>query len=353
MIVSCPAGLGAGGPLLQRGKTLISGCPLLRQGDLGLRVGRAFPPWRANPGPLEVLFLAIKGEKNFLARCKNGEFGMDVGIEEYGNSEENRKDSDFGKNWKAKTALGTGGVLVFMAAVALVVDAPLARWVQEQNRHFVSETPSQEGPASSGQMLQSAGGKLYAQVKRVLTWAEGFGHGLGVLLLALMIYRLDPPNRRRLVRALCMALASGLAADGVKLLVARTRPRAFDLSQPILESFTGIVPGLVGGSGGQSFPSAHVATAVGWALGLGWLYPGGRWIFVLLAFLVLCQRLDAHAHFLSDCLAGASVGCLVSSLFLPGSWLSKAFDRWETSSRRWIPYNGPSHTRPKEDLPGE
>ena len=258
---------------------------------------------------------------------------MDVGIEEYENSGENRKDKDFSKTWRAKTAVWAGGGLLLAAAVALVVDAPLARWVQEQNRTSESETPSQEGPASSGQLLQSAARKIYAQIKRVLTWAEGFGHGVGVLLLALGIYRLDPANRRRLGRALCMALGSGLAADGVKLLVARTRPRAFDLSQPILESFTGIVPGLVGGSGGQSFPSAHVATAVGWALGLGWVYPRARWTFVFLAFLVLCQRLDAHAHFLSDCLAGAAVGCLVSSLFLPGGRISKTFERWETSSR--------------------
>jgi membrane-associated phospholipid phosphatase len=266
--------------------------------------------------------------------------------------EKNEKDSDFSKTWKAKTALCAGGVLLLMAAVALAVDAPLARWFQAEQTSSPSEISSEGGDISSAQPPKAADRKIPGEIKRVLTWAEGFGHALGVLLVSVLLYQLDPGNRRRLGRALCMALASGLAADGLKLLVARTRPRAFDLSQPILDSFTSILPGWAVRSSEQSFPSGHVATAVGWALGLGWVYPGGRWTFVFLAFLVLCQRLEAHAHFLSDCLAGAAVGCLVSSLFLPGGRLSRAFHTWESSSRWPPPSTGASSKPCKENLPG-
>lgn len=239
---------------------------------------------------------------------------------------ENEENGNSGQNWNAKTALWAGILLIPAASVALTIDLPIARWVQPEK--IPNESPHQAG-APSVPPKDSPRFKIPSDVKRLLSWSEGFGHGLGVLLLGLVIYQLDPVRRRGLARAWCMALASGLIADGAKLLVGRTRPRAFDLQQPILESFTGFLPGLAVGSAGQSFPSAHVATAVGWALGLGWMYPRGRWIFVGLACLVLLQRIEAMAHFLSDTLAGAAVGCLVSSLFLPGGWLGGPFERWE------------------------
>ncbi len=257
---------------------------------------------------------------------------MDAVVGEYGNSGENREFKQLRKTWRAKTALLASLFLILGVGAALGVDGSVARWFQEPKTASWPGVFPQHGGEASGPGVQSPRSKVPGELKRLLTWSEGFGHGLGVLLVSLLIYQLEPANRRRLARAVCMALASGLTADGMKMLVSRTRPRAFDLSQPILESFTGFLPGLSGGSAGQSFPSAHVATAVGWALGLGWLYPRGRWIFIFLAFLVVCQRLETNAHFLSDCLAGAAVGCLVGSLFLPGGWLSRGFERWEGSA---------------------
>jgi len=259
----------------------------------------------------------------------------------YGDFGEDGQCKKIGKTWGAATVLRAGMVLGLLAGAALPVDGPLAKWVQKQQAGMSSRTPLEGGGNPSEQGPPSARWKIPSDLKRVLSWAEGFGHALGVVLLALVIYQIAPDRRRALGRAVCMALASGLAADGIKLLVARTRPRAFDLSQPILDSFTGLLPGLAGGSGSQSFPSAHVATATGWALGLGWVYPRGKWIFVFFAFLVLCQRLEANAHFLSDCLAGAAVGCLASSLFLPGGWLSRRWDRWESSGRPFFAANPP------------
>ena len=52
------------------------------------------------------------------------------------------------------------------------------------------------------------------------------------------------------------------------------------------------------------------------ALALGWLYPKGKWLFLLLALLVACQRIECGAHYLSDVLCGAAVSCLTVSCCL-------------------------------------
>ena len=57
--------------------------------------------------------------------------------------------------------------------------------------------------------------------------SEPFGHGLGVLLVALAIFQLDPGWRRVVPWSLASAGAAGLAANAVKMLVARWRPDAF------------------------------------------------------------------------------------------------------------------------------
>jgi len=201
--------------------------------------------------------------------------------------------------------------LVVGAAAALSVDIPLARWCTAGN------CPS---------LLQ-----YLFQV------AEPFGHGMGVLLIALTLHQLDPGRRWALPRVLTSSLVAGLAADVLKLLVARTRPYHFSFQGDVWSTFGGWLPLTGAGSAGQSFPSAHTATAVGLALALRWLYPNGRWLFPTLAVLVGCQRIESGAHYLSDVLCGAAVGCLVATVCLRPGAVSRLFDaleaRWKRS--RW------------------
>ena len=75
-----------------------------------------------------------------------------------------------------------------------------------------------------------------------------------------------------------------------------------------------------------------IVLAVGLAAALIWLYPQGRFLFILLTVLVGCQRIVSGAHYPSDVLVGAAVGCLISTLFLHVGLLPKWFDRWE---QRW------------------
>jgi membrane-associated phospholipid phosphatase len=127
-------------------------------------------------------------------------------------------------------------------------------------------------------------------------------------------------------------LAAGGLADLLKMLVLRTRPYECALDGTVWSTFGQWFPVLGIGSPGQSFPSAHTATAVGLAAALIWLYPQGRLLFSLLAALVGCQRIACGVHYLSDVLVGAAVGCLVAQLILQVGRLPVLFNRWES---RW------------------
>jgi membrane-associated phospholipid phosphatase len=159
--------------------------------------------------------------------------------------------------------------------------------------------------------------------------AEPFGNGNGVAYIALAVFVLAPLRRRAIPRILATAYGAGLAADVIKLFVERTRPRAFVFEGTIWDSFVGVLPLTSAGSSGQSFPSAHTATAVGLAAGLTWLCPRGRFFFLSMAVLVATQRVTSGAHFISDAFCGAAVGCVVASFTLRYGRLAARFDRFE------------------------
>ncbi|MEN6558205.1 MAG: phosphatase PAP2 family protein, partial [Thermoguttaceae bacterium] len=151
-----------------------------------------------------------------------------------------------------------------------------------------------------------------------------------VIVLVLAIHQLDPKRRWAIPRVLTCALAAGLAADLVKLLIFRTRPYDGSLVGSVWTTFGPWFPLWGAGSSGQSFPSAHTATAVGFAAALCWLYPQGRWLFSILAALVGCQRIVCGAHFPSDVLVGAATGYTASLFLLKIGPASAWFDRKET-----------------------
>jgi membrane-associated phospholipid phosphatase len=195
-----------------------------------------------------------------------------------------------------------------LASVALLLDMPLLKFVRS--------------------------GGLPGDLRKLLDLSEIFGHGLGIALICLTICVLDRARRRCLPRLLACAIGAGLLADLVKLTIARTRPRVFDLPT-VWESFRGAFPSLtidwhtMWDSNLQSFPSGHTAAAVGLAIGMSYLYPHGRWLFTFFAVLAAMQRISSSAHFLSDTLGGAAVGCLASLLCLSPRLLGGWFDRIE------------------------
>ncbi len=170
-------------------------------------------------------------------------------------------------------------------------------------------------------------------LKKLLEAAEHFGTFYGHVLAFLLIALLDREHRRRLVRIGAAAWSAGLAANVVKLLVARTRPKYFDFdSLTAGAGFLGLAPGLAGGSRIQSFPSAHTATAVAFAIALSHAYPRGRAGFFILAGLVGLQRLATSSHFASDVLAGAIVGWIVGQLFTSSNAMTERFNTFEAAT---------------------
>jgi membrane-associated phospholipid phosphatase len=178
------------------------------------------------------------------------------------------------------------------AAAALGLDCPLAQWCLAENC-----------PRLLHDLLE---------VSSVL------GTGMATLLIVVAIHQLDPRRRRALGWVVACVLLSGFAANGAKMLVARTRPRDIDFPADVRTTFAGWLPPT---SVLQSFPSGHAATAAGLALALLPLYPSGRRLFLLPAVLVACQRVECGAHYLCDVLCGAAVSCLTVACCLRlGHW---------------------------------
>jgi membrane-associated phospholipid phosphatase len=206
----------------------------------------------------------------------------------------------------------------YFTAIGLCVAGLLSLWVDNSVAKWIADNRVPH-------FLQS-----------ILDMCEPFGDGLGVVLIILVIHQLDPSRRWAIPRVLTAAWLSGMAANITKLIIERTRPRAVDWSQDLAASiwstFGQWLPLTKAGSAGQSFPSGHTATAVGLAIALAWLYPRGRWLFFALAACVGLHRVASSAHYISDVLFGAAIGCAVAALCVKTGALKRAFDRWE---QRW------------------
>ena len=147
-------------------------------------------------------------------------------------------------------------------------------------------------------------GLLPGDVREILRRAEAFGHGFGLIAIAVTIYFLDRQWASRVPRLLTHGLAAGLLADVIKMSVWRVRPRFADLVE---QSFTGTFLSAsakdwsnVLDSRYHSFPSAHTAVAVAAAVTLGRFYPAARGWFLCLALLCAVQRVDGGSHYPSD-----------------------------------------------------
>lgn len=152
----------------------------------------------------------------------------------------------------------------------------------------------------------------------VLTVAETFGHGIGVILVLVAVWMLSPVSRKFVPRLVVASLGAGMVVNVVKLCVARTRPRSFDFSadSTVWDTFGGFFPPFDTTGAVQSFPSAHSATAVGFAIALAACFPRGKWLFYSLAALTCFSRMQVGAHYLSDVLVGAAIGIAVARLSL-------------------------------------
>jgi len=204
---------------------------------------------------------------------------------------------------------------VALACGAIAVDLPIARWIETK--------------------------PFRGDIKRLLTWSELFAHGLGVAVVGLTVFVLDVPRRWQIPRLLASAFVPGLLASLAKLTVGRIRPGHFDLERGVFATFIGGFPTILGippqfdyGAGLQSLPSGHTATAVGLAVGLGHVYPRGRWLFAGFAVLAASQRIAGGAHYLSDTLVGAAIGFLGAAWVASPRLLGRPFSKLERRLRK-------------------
>jgi len=151
---------------------------------------------------------------------------------------------------------------------------------------------------------------------QLLEISEAFGHGVGVTLIVIAVFVLDPGNRPRFPQLLAGSLGAGVVANVVKLPLIRFRPRSIEVLPETVWSTFGGFWSMSAGNQSQSFPSAHTATAVGLAVMLSDFYPHGRAYFTVLAILVGMQRIHCSAHFPSDVFAGAIVGWCTATGYL-------------------------------------
>ncbi len=218
-------------------------------------------------------------------------------------------------------------LLLAIGASALTIDLPLSRWVT---------TAAFPG-----------------FIRKLVEMGESFGHGLGVLLIVAAAYHFDPVRRWALPRLMVVTYCGGLAANLTKFLVVRIRPRGFDLaSHDVWQTFLSWLPPWQRASVNESFPSAHTATAVAFAMALACLYPQARRFVFGLAALVGVQRVVSGAHYLSDVCCGAAVGWIaaVGLLRLPGS--NAWFERLQGEGRDSLAERGaPSLLRPETGTP--
>lgn len=202
--------------------------------------------------------------------------------------------------------------LCCLAGLALAVDVPLSRTLVQDDALLALD--------------------------RIIEAAEAFGHATTVILLLLGVAAADAINRRSLPRLMLAALGAGVAADVVKLCVSRLRPYDGGLAyDQALASFQGFLPMVTGVAKGNSFPSAHVATAAGLAVGLTMLYPKGRLAFAAIAGCVALQRVETGAHFLSDVFVGGAVGYLFAATLFHKGWFGTWFDAREGRGGATLP----------------
>ena len=184
------------------------------------------------------------------------------------------------------------GALVAATLASFLIDCQLAQWITSH--------------------------KFPSLFRDLLFHGELFGHGLGLLLVVILICQFDRARRPAVPQLLACTIGAGMAANLCKLMIARTRPNHFDFAGGAWTTFGDWLPILGSGSTGQSFASAHTANAVALAMALAMLYPAARKLFVTLAVLTACNRLYVGAHYLSDVFCGALIGVLVGRLCQAG-----------------------------------
>jgi len=205
-----------------------------------------------------------------------------------------------------RLALPALGLLLLLPLSMAVVDRPVARYFHESDPGFrnVFQFITQFGLAKGYLAIAAL---LFVALRLA---ALGVESARARALLGL--------NAERALFILLVLLSSGLAADVVKVVVGRARPKLL------------FADGVYGFTWGAlqadywSFPSGHASNIAALAVALFLLWPRGAVFYAVAALLVMASRVIITAHYPSDVLAGAVLGASVA-------WLV-----WQSFARRGI-----------------
>lgn len=139
-------------------------------------------------------------------------------------------------------------------------------------------------------------------------WMTQLGNGWVLTLLILpplFLLRREIFKRHALTLVVAVAL-SGLAVNGLKIVVDRPRPPEHFEGSGVAVHVPAGVPS------DRSFPSGHSQTAFGAAAYLSCLYPSASPVFLGLALLVGLSRIALGVHFPLDVAVGGLFGAVFS-----------------------------------------
>ncbi len=218
--------------------------------------------------------------------------------------------------WKGMlVVLGVAGLLIPMDA--MIADG--ARWVR---------------------------GNLGGDIRRELGTLQQYGALGSLVIIAIVVWLVDPARRRRLADLAAVAAINGLTLLFLKMAIGRPRPRflpddpgaattfltpfgTYPLGDPPVERHAWEVWGGIS-SHLWSMPSNHTAAAAALSVWLMTVYPRLRPLAWTMIGVVAFARVILGAHYASDVVVGAGVGLLVGSWVMRrgiGAWVLERFSK--------------------------
>jgi membrane-associated phospholipid phosphatase len=167
--------------------------------------------------------------------------------------------------------------------------------------------------------------RIPGDLRRLVQFGEVFAHSAGCVVILGSLLWIDVKNRPKLWKAVAFVALCATIANAAKYFIPRSRPNSYKefvdhlfpktswetFGSPLTESWFDEAL--------RSFPSGHSATALAMAIGLTYVYPRGRWVFLTLAVLAMLQRLFSGAHYASDILAGVTITVAIAFSWM---WLA-------------------------------
>ena len=184
------------------------------------------------------------------------------------------------------------GTVLLLALTTLVVDANVARWVEQSQSPIADMVVGVLNPLGSGFVPLAA-----CTTVALLSYLRGWSRLRATGTLAAVAF-----------------VVAGLVEFSLKRLVGRYRP---DAGMSVLA--------LLGPSfapDADSFPSGHATSMFTVATVFATAYPRVGWLFYTMATTVAAGRVYLARHYVSDVLAGALIGivvaCVVIARLRPG-----------------------------------